>query len=182
MNPARGRRAQPSNRAETVGLRVTAREQRKLLMRFRVPAMAALGLAQIATLELRYVELPSLVEQVILLPVAVNVVPGDQAAGRVPDPVVHTEVLFQEAQQSKRLASEALERGDRQAAKTLLDEAVAKLRSAGGAAPAALRAELEREADEVGSMAEQAVTGDANFASKMTRESYHRQNRKRGRG
>jgi Ca-activated chloride channel homolog len=157
-------------------------EQRKLLMRFKVPAMAALGLAQIATLELRYVELPSLVEQVVALPVSVNVVPGDQAGGRVPDPVVHTEVLFQEAQESKRLASEALEQGDRDTAKKLLDDAVEKLRSAGDTAPVGLRMELEREASDVLFMSEQASVGDANHVSKLTRSSYHLQNRKRGRG
>ena len=157
-------------------------EERKLVMRFKVPAMAALGLAQIASLELRYVELPALIEQSVTLPVNVNVVPGDEAAGRIPDPTVRTEVLFQEAQQSKRLASEALERGDRDGAKKLLDDAVETLRSAGDIAPAALREDLEREAQEVSFMGEQAICGDANFTSKMTRESYHRQNRKRGRG
>ena len=78
--------------------------------------MAALGLAQVAELELRYVELPELVEQVVTLPITVNVVPGDEAAGRVPDPVVRSEVLFQEAQDDKKAASEALERGDRETA------------------------------------------------------------------
>lgn len=157
-------------------------EQRKLLIRFRVPAMAALGLAQIATLELRYVELPTLTEHVVTLPVHVNVVPGDEAAGRVPDATVVTEVLFQQAQESKRLASEALERGDRHSAQKLLDDAVATLGSAGEAAPASLREELDREAREVRFLGEQSIVGDPNYLSKATRESYHRQNRKRGRG
>lgn len=156
-------------------------EQRKLLMRFKVPAMAALGLATIATLELRYVELPSLVEQVVNLPVTVNVVPGDQAAGRVPDATVVTEVLFQEAQESKRLASEALERGDRRTAQRLLEQAVKTLDEAGEAAPAPLRDELAHEAEEVRYMGTQSVVGDASYVSKMTRASYHQQNRKRGR-
>jgi len=156
-------------------------EQRKLLMKFKVPAMAALGLARIATLELRYVELPSLIEQVVSLPVTVNVVPGDEAAGRVPDATVVTEVLFQEAQESKRLASEALERGERGTARRLLEQAVKTLDEAGGAAPPALREELDREARDVRFMGEQTVLGDAGYVSKMTRASYHRQNRKRGR-
>jgi Ca-activated chloride channel family protein len=50
-------------------------------MRFKVPAMAALGVAQVATLELRYVELPALREQLVTIPVSVNVVPGDEASG-----------------------------------------------------------------------------------------------------
>ena len=156
-------------------------EERKLLMRFKVPAMAALGLAQIASLELRYVELPAVIEHVVTLPVDVNVVPGDEAAGRIPDASVHTEVLFQEAQQSKRLASEALERGDRAEAQKLLEQAAETLKSAGAGAPAALRDELEREAQAVTYMGTQAYRGDTNQMSKSTRQSYHQQNRKRGR-
>ena len=156
-------------------------EQRKLLMRFHVPAMAALGLAQIASLELRYVELPGLIEHLVTMPVAVNVVPGDEAAGRIPDPVVHTEVLFQEAQQSKRLASEALERGDRAAAKQLLDSAVEMLRDAGDAAPDSIRGEVLLEAADVEAMGARVLFEDAAFTSKLTRASYHQQNRKRGR-
>ncbi len=43
-------------------------------------------------------------------------------------------------------------------------------------------AELERELDEVTYMGEQSIVGDASFVSTLTRESSHRQNRKRGRG
>jgi Ca-activated chloride channel family protein len=156
-------------------------ERRKLLMKFKVPAMTALGLAQIATLELRYVELPSLIEQVVSLPVTVNVVPGDEAAGRVADATVVTEVLFQEAQESKRLASEAMERGDRGTARRLLEQAVRTLDDAVEAAPPALREEVDREASDVRFMGEQTILGDAGYVSKMTRASYHQQNRKRGR-
>ncbi|HET6561561.1 MAG TPA: VWA domain-containing protein [Marmoricola sp.] len=159
-----------------------ADEARKLLMRLKVPAMAALGLAQVATLELRYVEVPAFVEKVVTIPITVNVVPGDEAAGRVANPTVRTEVLFQEAQHSKRLASDALAQGDRDAAKKLLDDAVATLCSAGDAAPALLRDELAREAAEVAYLGDQAMVGDVNLTSKLAHESYHRQNRKRGRG
>ena len=41
-----------------------AEETRKVLLKLKVPAMAALGLARVATLELAYVELPGLVEHV----------------------------------------------------------------------------------------------------------------------
>ena len=76
------------------------------------PGDGRLGLARIATLELAYVELPGLVEHVAALPITVNVVPGDEAAGRIPHPTVQSEVLFQEAQDVKRQASEAFERGE----------------------------------------------------------------------
>lgn len=69
-------------------------EARKILLKLRVPALSALGLARVATLELSYVELPGLIEQVVSLPISVNVVPGDEAEGRVPHPTVESEVLF----------------------------------------------------------------------------------------
>ncbi|HSD80171.1 MAG TPA: VWA domain-containing protein, partial [Solirubrobacteraceae bacterium] len=84
-----------------------AGERRRLLLALDVPAIAALGLAQVATLELRYVALPALAEQAVTLPISVNVVPGDRAAGRIPDPTVRTELLFQQAQDAKRRAADA---------------------------------------------------------------------------
>lgn len=158
-----------------------AEEQRKLLMRFKVPAMAALGLAQIATLELRYVELPGLVEQTVTLPVSVNVVPGDHAAGRAADPTVRTEVLFQEAQRSKRLASEALERRDLSGAKDLLDEAVRTLTEAGLSAPQDMREDLDLELGDVSTFAAEVGRTEPSRMSKRTRASFHRQSRQRGR-
>ena len=44
--------------------------------------MAALGLAQVATLIFTHVEVATLEQHVVTLPVSVNVVPGDVAAGR----------------------------------------------------------------------------------------------------
>lgn len=156
-------------------------ERRKLLLKFGVPAMSALGLAQIATLELRYVELPGLVEQVVTLPVQVNVVPGDEAAGRVADPTVRTEVLFQEAQQVKKQASEALERGDRDAAVELLAGAEGVLGAAMMAAPEAMRDDVLRESQDIGMMKDRASWDDTSRLSKDTRASFHERNRKRGR-
>ncbi|HEX8509577.1 MAG TPA: hypothetical protein VF635_08805, partial [Propionibacteriaceae bacterium] len=158
-----------------------AEEERKILVKFRVPAMAALGLALIAKLQLRYVELPDLLEQVVTIPVHVNVVPGDEAAGRLVDPSVHTEVIFQEAQHSKRLASEALERGDRETAKRLIAGAVDSLEKANLSVPADLRAELSTEVTDMLMMREQVDLSDTSFTSKLTRASYHEKNRKRGR-
>lgn len=158
-----------------------AEEERKLLVKFGVPAMAALGLARVAKLQLRYVELPDLLEQVVTIPVHVNVVPGDEAAGRLVDPTVHTEVIYQEAQHSKRLASEALERGDRETAKRLLDGAVDSLEQANLSVPADLRADLDTEVTEMLMMSEMVDLSDTSFTSKITRASYHEKNRKRGR-
>ena len=81
-------------------------ETRKLLIELTIPAMAALGLAQVAGLTLTYVELPALEQHTVTLPVSVNVVPADLAAGRVPAPEVEREKLL-----SQRPAGQARKRG-----------------------------------------------------------------------
>lgn len=159
-------------------------ETRKVLLKFKVPAMAGLGLAKIATLELAYVELPGLIEHVASLPISVNVVPGDEAAGRIPHPTVHSEVLFQEAQGVKRQASEAFERGEFEAGQRLMGETKSRLSASLEAAPDALKSEIRAELDEVERMDQMSVdmgVGSAPLMSKMSRDSYHRMNRKRGR-
>jgi Ca-activated chloride channel family protein len=156
-------------------------EQRKLLLRFQVPAMDALGLAQIATLELQYVELPGLVEHTMSLPLSVNVVPGDEAAQRIPHPSVRSEVLFQEAQDTKRRASEAFERGDLDAGQGLLRETDAGLDAALALAPADAADSIRAEKQAVTRMTDDSRSVGSAYMSKMTRDSYHQQNRKRGR-
>ena len=141
----------------------------------------ALGLKQVASLELSYVELPGMVGQTVVLPLTVNVVPGDQAAGRVADPVVRTEVLFQEAQDDKKLASEALERGDRDAARRHLEGARSKLEQAGEAAPDELLSDVQLELDDVGTFAAGIDIHEPTMMSKLTRESFYQARYKRGR-
>ncbi|QWC84568.1 VWA domain-containing protein [Nocardioidaceae bacterium] len=158
-----------------------AAESRKLLLALSVPELSSLGLATVAELELAYVELPGLVEQTVLQPIAVNVVPGDEAAGRVAHPVVRSEVLFQEAQASKKKASESFEVGDLDAGTTHLADAKARLTDALDGAPNEVAPDLARELDEVTAMEGQTRFEDTAFLSKMTRESHHRMNRKRGR-
>src|SRR5205807_815969 len=94
-----------------------AGEERKVLLTLAIPAIGALGLAQVATLALTYVTVPDLIEETITIPLHVNVVPRDQAAGRIPDRRVHSELLFQRSQQAKRRAADALRRGDALAAR-----------------------------------------------------------------
>ena len=87
-------------------------EQRKLLLRIDVPAMAGLGLAQVCELELAWVNIGTLKSQTVTVPVHVNVVPGDEAAGHIPNPTVRSEVAFQSAQRHKRDAADAMRAGD----------------------------------------------------------------------
>jgi len=158
-----------------------AEEGRKVLLKLGVPAMAKLGLAEVARLELAYVELPGLVEHVATLPITVNVVPGDEAAGRVAHPTVSSEVLFQEAQDVKRQASEAFERGDLDAGQRLLGETTSRLRRALDVSPEAGKPEIRAELDDVNRMDQMTYDVGAAHMSKVSRDSYHQMNRKRGR-
>jgi Ca-activated chloride channel family protein len=158
-----------------------AQEARKVLLKLKVPALPALGLAQVATLEVAYVEVAGLVEHVHTLPLTVNVVPGDEAAGRVASPTVASEVLFQEAQDAKKRASEAFERGLLDEGTRLLDETKARLEEALDAAPPAAAPGIRAELDEVEQMEGYTQTHGSSYVSKMSRDSYHRSNRKRGR-
>lgn len=159
-----------------------ADEQRKLIVTLDVPAMSALGLAQVAELELRYVELPSLKEHTVTAPVHVNVVPGDQAAGRIPDPKVRTELAYQRAQEAKRRAGEAMRRDDRYEAHREYGVAEADLTAACHAAPDDLAQELREEAELLGSLAERALQDDARRVSKFGEMDRNLKSRRRGRG
>jgi Ca-activated chloride channel family protein len=158
-----------------------ADEQRKLLIKFNVPALRELGLARIATLELQYVEVPGLLDHLVSTPVTVNVVPGDEAAQRIPHPTVQSEVLFQEAQDAKKKASEAFETGDLASGRDFLDRADEQLRIAIDIAPEDVRASIDDERRQVQDMKGMSLETGASYMSKLTRDSYHRQNRKRGR-
>ena len=105
-------------------------EQRELLVQFGVPAIASLGHQQLATFTIEYVTLPNLEAQTITWPFAVNVVPGDEAARRVPDPTVAVARLLAEATRVKKDASEALRQGDATAASRMMLNEATKVRGA----------------------------------------------------
>lgn len=107
-----------------------AGEQRELLVHFDVPGIEALGLHTLATLTIDYVALPDLASEQVTWPMSVNVVPGDEAAGRIPNPTVTTARLLAETTQAKHDASEALMHGDSGKAERLMDEQAARLRLA----------------------------------------------------
>ena len=118
-------------------------EQRKVTLRVQVPAMASLGLAQVVTLTLSYVELPGMTQHTVTIPVPVNVVPHDIAAGRVPNPAVRREVLFLDTQRAKKEAEAALRRGDTDHARSSISSAK---RALSDAAPELIDDELLEEA------------------------------------
>ncbi|WP_433476527.1 hypothetical protein ACQPZP_05430 [Spirillospora sp. CA-142024] len=127
-------------RAELGGFYAGGR--RKLLVVLEIPAIGALGLAEVARLEFTWVELPAVTEHTVTVPVHVNVVPGDEAAGRIPDPVVRTEVAYLRTQQAKRRASAHLSQGDTQAALREIGDAQALNTAARAQAPAELADDL----------------------------------------
>ncbi len=100
-----------------------AGETRKTLLRLLVPGISQFGMLTIAELVFTYVEAETLTTYTVTVPVTINVVPGEEAAGRVPDLTVRAERLFQEAQDAKRQASEALLKGDIAGAEEVLKAA-----------------------------------------------------------
>jgi hypothetical protein len=61
---------------------VHAGAKRRILLSFHVHGVPELGATTICELEVRWVDLASMTERVATVPVNVNVVPGDVAAGR----------------------------------------------------------------------------------------------------
>jgi Ca-activated chloride channel family protein len=143
-----------------------AGETRRLIVIFDVPGIAALGLAEIASLDFSWVELTALVQQAITVPVHVNVVPGDQAEGRVPDPVVRTELAYLQIQRAKRAAAESMSRGDTGGAVSGLKMAGAMISQAMAAAPAPMMADLSADLDAVNELQFEVTSGDLSRAAK----------------
>jgi len=156
-------------------------ETRKLVLTLNVPSMGALGLAKVAELELRYVELPAATEHTVTVPLHVNVVPGDQAAGRIPDATVRSELTYQQAQDAKRKASDALRAGDTRGAAQLYEDAGDVLSAAVSAAPQAMAAELSDESVLLRDLARRAIVDDASRVAKFNDADRARKGRKRGR-
>lgn len=145
-----------------------AAERRKLLVVFEIPAIPALGLAEVATLTFTWVELPTLKEHTVTVPVHVNVVPGDEAAGRIPDPVVRTEVAYLRTQQAKRRASTFLSQGDTQAALREIGDAQAVNSAARAQAPAELAEDLAEEAQALDYLQQEIARGQISRAAKYS--------------
>ena len=108
---------------------LVADEKRKLLFEIDVPDIAVLGPTQVCEIELRWVDTETMESKLAKIPVNVNVVPGDQAAGRVKDEQVDTELTFQQSQRDKRLAAEDLKTGRKDAALRRMRDSRSRLRS-----------------------------------------------------
>ena len=153
-----------------------AGEERRLLLEVDVPGIPSLGLAQVCELELRWVDIATLDTHVATIPINVNVVPGDEATGRLPNPTVRTEMAFQQAQRAKRDAADALRRGDADAASRIYDDAGTHLMACSADAP-----ELVEEANVLRDLAGRARVDDVRRTAKLSEADRHRKERRRGR-
>ena len=102
------------------------------------------------------------------VPLHVNVVPGDEAAGRIPNPTVRTEFAFQQAQRAKREASSALSAGDTAAAASALGTARRFVQDACAVAPPEMLAELQDELAVLARLDEESRYGDVARAAKLS--------------
>ena len=100
-----------------------AGEERRTLFRLHVPALPSLGTATIADIVLEFTTLPDLREHSVTLPVSVNVVPGDEARLRIPNPVVRVEDLLADIDTQKQDIATSLRSGDTTAARRALGSA-----------------------------------------------------------
>ena len=133
-------------------------------------------------LELQWVDVDSLDSHTATIPVHVNVVPGDQAAGRIPDATVRTEVAFQTAQRAKREAADALRAGDAEAASRLYGGAGEALRACASVAPAPMADELAEEAELLRDLSARASYDDPSRMAEFSEADRNLKERKRGRG
>ncbi|NDA81185.1 MAG: VWA domain-containing protein, partial [Actinobacteria bacterium] len=102
-------------------------ENRRFVINLDIPQIASLGLCKIAEITIEYLDLTQRQEISVTMPVNVNVVPGDVAAGRIADPIVRAERLILEAQSAKALAVEEIRKGDSKGASTRLKNTSSRL-------------------------------------------------------
>ena len=160
-------------------------ENRRFVIDLEVPGIASLGLCKIADITIEYLDLAQRQEISVTMPVNVNVVPGDVAAGRIADPIVRAERLILEAQTAKSLAVDELLNGKIKEASSRLKGAASSLRREASLIPvtdersAESLAIIKAEADEIDALAQTAEDQDVMYSSKRMTESYSRMTRAR---
>jgi Ca-activated chloride channel family protein len=161
---------------------LVAEENRKLLFEIDVPDITTLGPAQVCEIALRWVDTETMESKLATIPVNVNVVPGDQAAGRVRDSEVETELTFQTVQREKQQAAEDIARGDYGAAQQRMSKSSRKLRGMDRSRMTSANI-TEVEQEELWMQERIAQTEkDPNRARKLMKSDFINKNRRRGRG
>ena len=158
-------------------------ENRRFVIDIDLPEIASLGLCKVADITNEYLNLADRQEISVTMPVNLNVVPGDVAAGRVSDPIVRAERLILEAQDAKSTATQELLTGKVKEATKRLKGTAESLRREASLIPvtdersAESLALIRAEADEIDSLAQTAIDHDAMYSSKRMTESYSRRTR-----
>ncbi len=162
-----------------------AGENRRFIIGLEVPGIAALGLAKVADLVVEYLNLAEMTEISVTMPVQVNVVPVDIAAGRVADPIVRAERLIIEAQTEKAAATDEIREGKTSVASKRLKGTAEKLRREASnihvtdTRSAESLEIIKAEADEMDRLANIAESEDSMHSAKRMYESYSRMTRSR---
>jgi Ca-activated chloride channel family protein len=160
-------------------------EERRFVMDLSIPGIAALGLCKVAEISIEYLDLQQKCEVQVVLPVHVNVVPADVAAGRVEDPIVRAERLILSAQAEKAIATQELQAGKTKEASARLKGTAENLRRVASAIrvvderTAESLAIILEEANDIEVLAETAEVEDAAFSQKRLHEDYSRKTRSR---
>lgn len=160
-------------------------EERRFVMDLSIPGIAALGLCKVAEISIEYLDLQQQSEVQVVLPVHVNVVPADVAAGRVEDPIVKAERLILSAQAEKAIATEELRSGKTKQAAARLKGAAENLRRTASSIrivderTAESLAIILEEAQDMEKLANAAEIEDAAFSQKLLHEDYSRKTRSR---
>ena len=158
-------------------------ENRRFIVLVDVPGIEALGLCKIADITIEYTDLAARSEISVTMPVNVNVVPGDQAAGRIEDPIVKAERMILQAQSEKAIATDEILQGNQKSATKRLKGTSANLRSHASEIrvtderSAESLAIILEEAAEMDALAQTAEHEDLAYSSKRMRESYSRMTR-----
>ena len=143
----------------------------------------SLGLCKIADVTFEYTDLAARSEVSVTMPVNVNIVPGDQAAGRIEDPIVKAERMILQAQSEKAIATDEILQGDSKSATRRLKGTAANLRTQAteirvvDERSAESLAIILEEAAEMDALAQTAENEDLAYSSKRMRESYSRMTR-----
>jgi Ca-activated chloride channel family protein len=151
-------------------------ENRRFVINIEIPGIASLGLCKIADITVEYLDLAARQEISVTMPVNVNVVPGDVAAGRISDPIVRAERLILEAQTAKSLAVDELRNGKIKAANLRREASLIPVTDERSAESLAI---IRAEADEIDTLAQTAEQEDIQYSSKRMTESYSRKTRSR---
>ena len=152
-----------------------AGEERRILLNLGVPAVANLGTTTIANVDINFTQVSDLTDHHVQLPITVNVVPGDQARNRVPNPVVSVEELILQSNDAKKKMSQSLRDRDIRSARSTLADAITSVNTARQELKdikiPSLTARLDEAAEELLELNDALKTQSMEFSSKLMTDS-----------